>query len=70
MGCTMVVMTPEEMELAKKLLQTQSPLMRGDHGALMRKYLKLQKERIELIGKKDNKRLYEFPIKDTSFRGF
>ena len=69
MGCTMVVMTPEEMELAKKLLQTQSPLMRGDHGALMRKYLKLQKERIELIGKKD-KRLYGFPIRDTSFRGF
>ena len=51
MGCTMVVMTPEEMELAKKLLQTQSPLMRGDHGALMRKYLKLQKERIKLIEK-------------------
>ena len=62
MGCTMVVMTPEEMKLAKKLLRTQSPLMSGDHGAVMRKYLKLQKERIELIGKKDNKRLYEFPI--------
>tara|TARA_Y100001936_G_C15616270_1_gene429296 strand:- start:41 stop:250 length:210 start_codon:yes stop_codon:yes gene_type:complete len=69
MGCTMVVMTPKEMELAKEMLKTQSPLIGGYHGAVMRKYLKLQKERIELIGKKD-KRLYGFPIRDTSFRGF
>ena len=51
MGCPVVVMTPEEIKLAKKLLRTQSPLMGGDHGALMRKYLKLQKERIKLIEK-------------------
>ena len=69
MGCTMVVMTPKEMELAKEMLETQSPLMGGYHGTVMRKYLKLQNERIELIGKKD-KRLYGFPIRDTSFRGF
>ena len=52
MGCAMVVMKPKEMELAKEMLETQSPLMGGYHGAVMRKYLKLQKERIELIGKK------------------
>ena len=69
MGCTMVVMTPKEMELAKEMLKTQSPLIGGYQGVVMRKYLKLQKERIELIGKKD-KRLYGFPIRDTSFRGF
>ena len=51
MGCTMVVMTLEEIELAKEMLKTQSPLMGGYHGTVMRKYLKLQKERIELIGK-------------------
>ena len=52
MGCTMVVMTPKEMELAKEMLETQSPLIGGYQGVVMRKYLKLQKERIELIGKK------------------
>ena len=69
MGCTMVVMTLKEMELAKEMLETQSPSIGGYQGVVMRKYLKLQKERIELIGKKD-KRLYGFPIRDTSFRGF
>ena len=68
-----IKMTIEELEKAKELIKTQSPLSGGDFGVLLRKYLKYQDQRIEYLAEKyQNKghHLHGYPIFDTSFRGF
>ena len=68
-----IKMTIEELEKAKELIKTQSPLSGGDFGVLLRKYLKYQDQRVEDLAEKyQNKghHLQGYPIFDTSFRGF